>query len=694
MTNLNGPSAEDMRMFLQEAEEQIQLLDEDIIRIEKEADDVELLQEIFRAAHTLKGSSSMIGFHAMAQLTHAMEDILDRVRKRSLTVTPELVDALLQGLDGLKQLREGFAQGGDVSLDVSTLVDAMLDAADGPGDATQAEAGGSLEGAVASDPKVRTSAEAALAKGLAVYRVSATLLPACEWPAVRGFQILAQLGSLGEVLFSFPSAADIEREQMQRELHALFATATKQEAIQSAISGIEDVEKASLEPWTSRPASETSQSGSMDEDVFSALRSATSQAELGGPKLEVRQTVRIAVETLDSLMNVVGELVIDPTRVSQISRNLSARYREDETVGELATTTTHMSKVVEDLNERMMKARMLPVGLLFNKFPRMVRDLARSLAKDVDFVIEGADTELDRSVIERIQDPLLHLLRNAVDHGIEKSEDRTAAGKPAAARIRLAAHHEQGHIYITISDDGQGIDARRVRAAAVQRALMSAEAVERLSEAEALELIFEPGISTASATTEVSGRGVGMDVVQKSITDLGGLITFDTALGKGTIFTLRLPLTLATFRGLLVSVQGTAYAIPLSYVQETVMLEREAIQRVMGNEVLNLRDRAMPLLRLNSQTLVARNEGSGSDGKFVVVLRSDSKLLALAVDDLLDQQDVVVKPIMRLASGNRGISGASILGDGRVALILDIASLMRSSVLGASSLVELERTFA
>lgn len=686
MPQQRGVNAEELKAFLQEAEEQIQLLDEDIVRLEKESDDAELLQEIFRAAHTLKGSSGMIGFQAMARLTHAMEDVLDRVRKRTLGVSPEVVDALLGGLDGLKELRRSFAGGNEAELDVAALVAALEAAAAAePGPDLKQEAG--FTTALPDDPRLKELAAEALQRRLGVFHVRAAISRDSDWAAVRCFQLLRQLAQVGEVIYSFPSADAIQSEEVGSEQHVLIATQATGDAVRRAVEHIDDIDKLSVEPWQ-LPATE--KPNASREDKSATNNDAAIQTEAASPKVGALQTVRIDVQMLDSLMNLVGELVIDRTRIAQISRSLSSRYREDETVGQLATTSTHLAKVLDELNEKMMQARMLPVGLLFNKFPRLVRDLARALSKDVDFVIEGADTEIDRSVIEKIKDPLVHLLRNAVDHGVEAPEEREAAGKPRMARIRLAAYHEQGHIYITVSDDGKGIDASKVRETAVRRGILSPESAERLSEAETLDLIFASGLSTARETTEVSGRGVGMDVVQTSIAELGGLIKVETVLGQGTTFILRLPLTLATFRGLLVSAQGIPYAIPLTYVQETVKLDSSAVQRVFGNEVLNLRGRVMPLVRLGGGSLTGEM-ADRSTGNFVVVIRSESKLVGLAVDDLLEQQEVVVKPLGGLLSGTRGVAGASILGDGRVALILDITSLMRTSALAGSSPVEGER---
>ena len=405
-------------------------------------------------------------------------------------------------------------------------------------------------------------------------------------------------------------------------------------------------------------------------------------------------------------MNMVGELVIDRTRIAQISRTLSGRYKEDAQVRSLSETATHFVRVIDELHEGMMRVRMLPVGLLFSKFPRLVRDLARSTGKDVRLVVDGEGTEIDRSVIEKIKDPLVHLIRNAVDHGVESLEARRAAGKPDQATVRLSAQHESGQVLITLEDDGGGIDARAVRESALRKGVITAEAAERLSDADAVELIFAPGLSTAKQTTEVSGRGVGMDIVRSSIEDLNGEVEVETVPGSGTRFMLRLPLTLATFGGLLVRSGTTTYALPLSYVQETVRPAPESLSTVLMRPVMNLRGSVMPLVRLGDAITKGDQELSGAVGDaetslFAVVVRTGDqgeRSVAIAVEELIDQQEIVVKSLGAYLGKRRGIAGATILGDGQVVLIVDVPSLIKGALQGGSepalSVASIERKSA
>lgn len=692
MEQASDVSSEELKVFLQEVDEQLQLLDEDIIRLEKEEDNVDLLQEIFRAAHTLKGSSSMLGFHKMADLTHVMEDVLDRLRKGLVQVTPELIDALLASLDELKILKQAISSGGDDDAgDIAPLV-AMLKSVARPGEeATSSEKkSASISSIALADPAIQKKLEDLAAAGLQVYMIQIVVDPESAWGAVRFFQALSELGTLGEIICSDPSQEEIEQEKAGAELQVLLATQADADAVRAVVSSIEDITKVEVAAWSGADAVSDERVADQDADEDGAERrvidlgptsrgkSQREQLEEASQKIETLQTIRIDVDQLDALLNVVGELITERTRVSAISRVLELRYRGDETVQSLAETCDRLVRGVTDLNEGMMRLRMLPIGTLFNKFPRLLRDVARATGKDVDLVIEGEDTEIDRSVIEKIKDPLVHLLRNAVDHGVETPEERRAAGKPVPAVIKLSANHEQGHIIITLEDDGRGIDAKAMRAAAVKKGLLEAEAAERLSDAEAIDLIFESGFSTAAKTTGVSGRGVGMDVVRKNISAVNGIVQVETAVGRGTTITLQLPLTLATFRGLLVESAGAVYAIPLNYVQESGDLDSTSIESIIDTETVNRRGTVMPLLRLSSVCDSGSENGQRKREAYIVVVKAGDWPVAIAVDALMEQQEIVVKSLGKYLGQTEGISGASILGNGQVVLILDVVGMIKA----------------
>ena len=381
-------------------------------------------------------------------------------------------------------------------------------------------------------------------------------------------------------------------------------------------------------------------------------------------------------------MTTIGELVIDRTRIAQIGRLLQAKYKEDELVQSLSETSAHVAKVVDDLQEEIMEVRLMPIGTVFNGFPRMVRDLAQRFGKDVEFLVDGQDTEIDRTVIERVRDPLVHLLRNSIDHGIETREERAAAGKPVEGTIKLSAAQEQGYIVIKVADDGKGIDPELLRATAVKKGMLSPDAAERLTDVEAIDLIFAAGTSTAEATTEVSGRGVGMDIVKTNIESINGFVTVDTTLGEGTTFNLRLPLTLATVQALLVSMNNTLFAVPAVYVLEVRRIESADIETIEGSEVIRSRGSIVPLLRLDKVF------GKGlfpleiqDRAAYVVVVKLGERLVGLAVHALMEMQEIMVKSLSDGMGDLKGIAGASILGDGQVVQIIDIPTLIQTTLM-------------
>jgi len=659
---------EDLKVFLEEAEEQLQLLDDDILRLERDGASEELLQEIFRAAHTLKGSAATIGHGNMAAVGHASETLLDRLRNGELAVNTEIVNALLHSLDVLRAFKDELSGEADHEPEIEDVI-AELEAASGePADAV-----------ATADPLPLTidhDTVAAIleaeASGDTVYRLTVQLLESCEWLTVRTFQVVSELSSIGNLLACSPTATEIEAEIVGRTIDALVITEASQDALTEALMAVQNVESVEF--------TEVSREVSPAEDAESSVPTQSVEEESSGRTQRNSQTVRIDVERLDNLANMIGELVIDRTRIGQIGRILSSRYKDDELVESLSETASHLSKVVSDLQEDIMQARMLPVGTVFRRFNRMVRDLALTLNKRVEFVTDGEDTEIDRTVVERIYDPLVHLLRNAVDHGIESPEDRLASGKPETATLRLSAYHEHGYIAISVKDDGGGIDTEKLKQSVVARGLETKESVSRMSHSEAVNLIFLPGLSTADETTEVSGRGVGMDIVRANIESINGSITVETAIGVGTELTLRLPLTLATVDSLLVKVGKRDYALPLVYVTETIKISQHTLTTVGGRtELLTIRNRVIPLVRLHDIWPGGSGAGKAEDAVFAVIVNSGDKQVALGVDSLTEPQEIVVKSLGGFVGEVKGISGASILGDGRVVLIADVASLVSAA---------------
>lgn len=687
-------SPEELKVFMEEAEEHIQLLDEDLIKLENEGDNPELLQEIFRAAHTLKGSSAMLGHKRMAEVTHAMESLLDKLRQKKIAVNTRIIDALLFALDALKVLKNEVNSEDESDIDIPAIVN-QLNGAAGDG-LTINDAGGKHirnpakkeASTIALSKGAERKVAEAQKKGIPVYTVHVLIDPKSEWMAVRSLQVCKELATMGDLIDSNPSASDIEHEKVMPELVAVLSTKKKALEIEATLKLIPEIETVVTVPFgaeTSMQSIQTDNNNSMGEAVELNGRQVTEQNQQQKPELktlpastknEAMSSIRVDVGVLDNLMNMVEELVIDRSRISQVGRMLESKYPDDELVSDLGDTSNHIIKVINELYQDIMKVRMVPISLVFNKFPRLVRDLAQKQNKNIEFTIRGESTELDRTIIEKIQDPLIHLVRNAVDHGIETPDERKRKGKPERGLLKLEAYQEEGHIVIKIEDDGRGIDANKVRDSAVRKGFTSAEAAARMTDTEAIDMIFASGISTAEKTTDVSGRGVGLDIVRTNIERLNGNVTLDTRVNAGTSFTLKLPLTVAVFQGLVVTISGSSYIVPLVSVMETIKIRKEEIKTIRQKEVMTLRDSIVPLMRLGNMP-GTKMELADRDEEYVLVVKAEDRVAGIVVDELKEQMEFVIKSLGKYLGELKGIAGATILGNGEVALILDIPTLIR-----------------
>ncbi len=662
---------EDLVIFLQETEELLQVLDEDILKLEHGGVTAELLNEIFRAAHTIKGSAAMIGHQRMADLAHAMETVFDELRKGSRPVDAELIDTLLTSLDTLKALKDELASPQhrqvDSSVAISMLKRVLANSdIDQPGKYQPRD----TDEKTLFDEETEEKVRSALKEGENVFLISAEIDRNSFWNAVRCFQILVEASRLGKVICSIPSQKDVEEGKVDLNLKLLLATRCQEAELQEKITSVPELVNLQITPFDHRAQSKQFDSSPVQASDKLASKTAG----------KAKQSVRINIERLDSLMEQVGELVVNRNRLAQLSRLLEAKYRGDQIIDELERSMIQTGKVVNMLQQDIMKIRMLPLETVFTGFPRMVRDLARKAGKKIDFVIEGQETEIDRSVIEHIKDPLVHLLRNAVDHGIESPEQRTALGKPETGRIILCAYHEQNHIVITVTDDGRGLDPAGIKRSAVEKGIITAEKAARMTDAEAIDLIFLPRVSTAQMTTEVSGRGVGLDVVKTNIEVLRGSVTVSSEKNRGTRFTLRLPLTLAILPALLVEAGGTLCAIPLADVVEATKLPTSNIRTIRGNKVIMWRDTVLSVLDLAAVFGWKRSQASSNGEVESVVVKAGDRKVCLTVDCLKGQQDIVLKTLGNYLRDTRGIAGASILGDGSVTLVLDIANLLSTTI--------------
>jgi two-component system chemotaxis sensor kinase CheA len=666
---------EELPIFVAEVDEMLQMLDEQLVRLEQDGPSPELLQEVFRAAHTIKGSSAAIGHLRMAKLTHAMETLLDKLRNGQITTTPVLTEQLFQGLDMLRALAAEVQtlQIGD--LDIDGLV-ARLEAlaASQPVPAQQKQEEG-----------VRPSGIDAPA-GTTHHLVAK--IEAEEWTAVRAFQTLLALDTVGKVLLSHPSRAEVVQQKVQDRIEAFIQSTRSIDDIRDAVLNVPEMKVLSLTDVDDVATAEAGPAG----EAWSAPVALPGAGAVGGAgdhdgarpgaarpgaARPATATVRIDVERLDRLLNLVGELVIDRTRLIGLGRALQDELGEHHMLSEITETVFHLGRVTDEMQAEVMKSRMLPIGTVFSRFPRVTRDLSTRQGKKVELVIEGQETELDRSVIEEIGDPLVHLLRNAIDHGIETPEERIKAGKPEVAIVKLTAEHVESSIVITVQDNGRGIDPAKIKAKALEKGIISFESAQRLSDAEAVELIFAPGFSTASSVTDISGRGVGMDIVRTNVERLGGSVEVQSKLGEGSRFLLRLPLTLAIVQALLVRVGGGIYALPLSSVTETLRVPVTEIQRLQQQEAILLRGRVLPIVRCSNLFQCTSEVPADARDILVVAVKVGERQIGLAVDRLLGEQEVVIKSLGDLIGDVPGLSSAAILGDGTVALIVDVPALVQ-----------------
>jgi two-component system chemotaxis sensor kinase CheA len=654
----NDLTPEEIQIFLQECIEHLEALEQNLISLEEEPSNIALVQEAFRSAHTIKGSTAAAGFEEMSHLTHVMESWLDHIRNGVRTATPDVIDRLLAGVDILRRALRNLEKGESIEgLDFVSVAE-MLDTTSAQVDKEEAAAAA----AVSEIPKeLIKDAEGPVIHW--IIKIDSTSL----MPSVKAFQVLLVLEEYGDILWSEPSLKSVEEAEAPslRKLEALVATSASAEAICSRIMELGDLEEIKYIPHS------RSEKGTEKPKSNTGLTESTKNTQAS----PAASTVRIEVEVLDKLMNLVGELVIDRTQLIELCRS----HKEvDSLYEDLEQITNHFSRATTDLQDIIMKARMMPIETLFKRFPRMMRDLSKELNKPIDFQISGEDTELDRSVIEQISDPLIHLLRNAVDHGLEKTEDRIKAGKSEIGTIRLCAYHQQSHIYIEVSDDGRGISSKLVREMALAKGLITEEQAMRLSPEDVLELIFVSGFSTASKVSSVSGRGVGLDVVQKCIEKVNGSISVRTQEGQGTTWIIELPLTLAIVQGLMVMIADNVYAVPISAVVEVLHVRHSELDYAMGKPVIKLREQVIPLVNPGDvwgETYWVK----WSDRPVipVAILKAGTAPFGLMVDKLLGEQEVVIKSMGPLINDSPGISGASILGDGQVALIIDITGLSK-----------------
>jgi two-component system chemotaxis sensor kinase CheA len=657
--------------FLSESAEYLQGIVDALLTLESDPEDLEPVEAVFRAAHSLKGMSGTMGYERTASLTHTMESLMDTVRKREQPVTGDLIDVVLRATDTLRELINHEASGGP-EVDPELMVQELKERTDV-----------ATRGASAPQPAPEAAPEAAPAAPAAeegIVTLSVTIEAACQLAPVRAYMVIKRLRQLGEVIGTVPSEDAIDEGEFDGTFTVSVRTDRPGEKVADAVRAITEVESATVvEPesatgpdQTAEPA-EVATEGEGEQPAGDAESGPDRDAAFGRahkavPKLADTQTVRIALTHLDEMVDIVGELVIARSRLENITDRIDDH--------DLNAAVEEVHRISAELQREVMQTRMVPVGNTFNRFPRMVRDLARDLGKDLAFEVDGLDIELDRTVLDEIVEPLVHLLRNSIDHGLESAEDRVAVGKPPRGLVRLSAARERDRVLVTVADDGRGMDVERIWQAAVSRGLAQAADRESMTDDDILLFTCTPGFSTAEHATKVSGRGVGMDVVRAKVEQLGGALAIRSRPGRGTEFVLALPLTLAIIQALLVHSSGHTYAIPLGAVTEVLAYEDLPVGTVDLHPVLTLRDgRVVPLDTLDAVVGLEEEDRSPVRSRNIVLLEWGESARAIGVDGLVGRQEIVIKPLSGVFAGVSGLSGATVLGDGSVALIIDPRAL-------------------
>ncbi len=642
-----------MEDFLIEAFEMNEQLDQDLVELEHNPEDLDLLNRIFRVAHTIKGSSSFLNLNILTHLTHNMEDVLNRARKGEIKITPDIMDVVLRSIDLMKTLLVTIRDtGSDTNNGKENEIEEAVKQ-------LQAITSQNLEGAKETSGAKEAPQKENKEEAKEENKENKAKTPTAQNPASDN-----PLADEPDLDYANMSAEEVEAE-IERLLNK------RQEADKERRAQKKQEAKQEVAPTKEPPKTETPKAPKTETKAKAKADTEENKA----PSIGVEQTVRVDVRRLDHLMNLIGELVLGKNRLIRIYSDVEERYDGEKFLEELNQVVSSISAVTTDLQLAVMKTRMQPVGKVFNKFPRMVRDLSRELGKSIELIIEGEETELDKSIVEEIGDPLIHIIRNSCDHGIEPLEERRRLNKPETGKVQLSAYNEGNHIVIKISDDGKGLDPVMLKEKAIEKGVISERDAEGMSDREAFNLIFKPGFSTAKVVSNVSGRGVGMDVVKTNIEKLNGIIEIDSEVGVGTTQKLKIPLTLAIIQALLVGVQEEYYAIPLSSVLETVRISQDEIYTVDGKSVLRLRDEVLSLVRLSDIFKVDAILESNSDVYVVIIGLADQKI-GVIVDYLIGQEEVVIKSLGYYLKNTRGIAGATVRGDGKITLIVDVGAMM------------------
>lgn len=673
-----------LEMFIEESKEHLQACNDHLLELEKNPQDLSIVNEVFRSAHTLKGMSATMGYEDIANLTHKMENVLDEIRNNRLNVTPELLDVVFVAVDQLEEMVFNISEGGDGKLNVEETVKKLHQIETGEIEIAATAVNNvpisTQESYLTYDDYEMTVIQQSAEQNYFTYEISIKLREDCLLKAARVYMVFELLEKMGDVIKSSPSVEKLEDEDFDEQFFIAFVTTETQGDVQKKLMKVSEVTEVIVNTVSPEQLKKR-QSEAIEKEESTAIEVQTAET----PSVEVKasaekqvttknnqthgnKTIRVNIERLDILMNLFEELVIDRGRLQSISENLHD--------SELEETVERMARITGDLQNIILTMRMVPVDTVFNRFPKMVRQLARDLNKKVNLQVIGADTELDRTVIDEIGDPLVHLIRNSLDHGIESPEIRKAKGKPEEGTVVLRAYHSGNHVFIEIEDDGAGISRERVLKKAIAKNIVTPEAATLMSDKQVAELILSSGFSTAEVISDVSGRGVGLDVVKTTIESLGGSIEISSTEGQGSLFSIQLPLTLSIISVMLVELGEEIFAVPLSSIIETAIIRSSDILNAHNQKVIDFRGKVVPLVFLE-EVFEVPHERTEEEFHSVVLVRKGDKMAGLVVDSFIGQQEIVLKTLGTYLSSVFAISGATILGNGKVALIIDCNALIR-----------------
>lgn len=677
---INMDTAQYLGVFIDESTEHLDVLYKQLLELEKNSTDVAIIEEIFRAAHTLKGMSATMGYEDLANLTHKLENVFDGIRLENIQVNAELIDVLFQAVDQLNMMVEDISSGGNGSQDIQTTLNLLekieqndgIKVTDASDEKINSEQTNDLQQINSLDEFEISILNESETQGFTNYEITVNLSADSLLKGARAFMVFDILEKLGEVVKSEPTVQELEEENFDHAFTVILISKYTGEDINNKIMKVSEIDSVLVQHFSiSHYKKEMNErTESQQTNVESTLKknsSTTPQRTIS--KSKPAKTIRVNIDRLDVLMNLFEELLVDRGRLEQLSTELNHQ--------ELEQTVESMTRISNDLQDVVLSMRMVPIEQVFSRFPSMVRSLSRDLHKQIDMEIVGADTELDRTVVDEIGDPLIHLLRNAIDHGIEAPEERRAVGKPEQGVIKLEAYHSGNHVFIEIADDGKGINQQAVLNKALDKGIIAEHQIDSMTDQEIYELLLSSGFSTAETVSDVSGRGVGLDVVKNTIESLGGQLSIDSVQGEGTVFSIQLPLTLSIISVMLVEIEKEKYAIPLSSIIETNIVHKSDLLSARNKQVIDFRGHIVPLVFLKELFTVPKENDQDTEDYSVVIVKRGDKMAALVVDSFIGQQEVVLKSLGNYLTQVFAISGATILGDGQVALIIDSNALIK-----------------